>query len=169
MLSNSFATVALALGSNLGDREQLLKQAVEQLERAVGRIVAISTFIPTAPFGFSSPHPFLNGALIIKTSLTATELLYETQRIEQHLGRTRKHRPHEAYQDRPIDIDILLYNNACISIEGNNALTVPHPEMHKRLFVLEPLCSICPLTIHPILKKTIQQLTRQLNNSLSNE
>ena len=122
-------------------------------------IASIARYIETEPWGFSSPHPFLNTAVAVYTPLTPLELLSQTQSIEQALGRRHKHLPHEAYQDRPIDIDILLYNQEII--DQGDQLQIPHPQMHKRLFVLEPLASIAPTLVHPLAQQRIDSLLSQ--------
>lgn len=152
--------VALALGSNLGDRWELLRKAVAALQQEVGSILAISSFIETAPVGFVSSHAFLNGAIVMKTSLSPLNLLEKTQAIERSLGRLRKHLPGEDYTDRPIDIDILLYGNETIAVEKPH-LQIPHPKMHERAFVLHPLASIDPQAEHPQLHTSILELMRR--------
>lgn len=138
--------VYLSLGSNLGNRHALLLRAIDLLARRVGRLVRASSFIETEPWGFESPHPFLNAAVCLQTSLTPHQLLAETQAIERQLGRTHKTEsshtltsPLPIYTDRPIDIDILLYGNLHLSTPE---LTIPHPLMHLRDFVLRPLREI---------------------------
>lgn len=160
--------VALALGSNQGNRRDLLLHAVHALQEKVGSIVAISAFIETLPVGFISSHPFLNGALVMKTSLPPLELLQVTQEIEKSLGRKKKHRPGESYTDRPIDIDILLYGEEVINQE-DPFLQIPHPRMQERNFVLTPLTSISPLAWHPILHCTIKDLQKKIQVSSNNQ
>lgn len=153
--TNEHHFVALALGSNLGQREQLLQSAVALLSQEVGPLCCVSSFIGTLPLGFTSQHLFLNGALTLHTPLSLEELLAVTQRIERELGRTHKHKEGESYTDRTVDIDILLYDDVTVSLPH---LQVPHPRMAERLFVLEPLASIAPQLLHPTLHKTILQL-----------
>ena len=143
--SAPLSLVYLSLGSNQGERWELLSLAIRYIE--------------TEPWGFSSPHPFLNTAVAVYTPLTPLELLSRTQAIEQTLGRRHKHLPHETYQDRPIDIDILLYNQEII--DQGDRLQIPHPQMLKRLFVLEPLASIAPTLVHPIAQQRIASLLSQ--------
>ena len=152
-------TVYLGLGSNLGNRKAILNEAISLIQNRVGEVVRQSSFLETEPWGFSSPHPFLNTAVAVYTPLTPLELLSQTQSIEQSLGRRHKHLPHEAYQDRPIDIDILLYNQEVI--EQGDRLQIPHPQMLKRLFVLEPLASIAPTLVHPLAQQPIASLLSQ--------
>ncbi|MCR5180553.1 MAG: 2-amino-4-hydroxy-6-hydroxymethyldihydropteridine diphosphokinase [Bacteroidaceae bacterium] len=128
----------LSLGSNLGDRHSLLLQAIDHLAHRVGRLLRASSIIQTEPWGFSSPNPFLNAVVLMHTSLAPMEVLTETQAIERELGRTAKSTSH-GYADRPIDIDILLYDDLEISTPE---LTIPHPRMNERDFVLRPLREI---------------------------
>lgn len=138
--------VYLALGSNLGARYILLSQAITRLDEEVGSIMDIAPYYETAPWGFTSEHHFLNTVVALRTHLSAEELLTETQRIERSLGRTSKHLRDENYTDRTIDIDILFYGEEVIC---SNHLVVPHPLLHERLFVLEPLAQIAPNLMHP--------------------
>ena len=131
--------VYLSLGSNLGDRHSLLLSAIDLLARRVGRLVLASSFIETEPWGFESPHRFLNAVVLLHTDLSPHALLKETQAIERELGRIRKTPVSEgtrSYSDRPIDIDILLYGDLHLSTPE---LTIPHPLMNEREFVLRPL------------------------------
>ena len=141
--------VYLSLGSNLGNRHALLLRAIDLLARRVGRLLRASSFIETEPWGFNSPHPFLNAAVCLQTPLAPHQILAETQAIERLLGRKSKSvvsgfpadKSLPSYQDRPIDIDILLYGNLHLSTPE---LTIPHPLMHLRDFVLRPLREIMP-------------------------
>ena len=151
-------TVYLGLGTNIGDRQQNLTRAIEALSLALGKCIAVSRFIETAPWGFKSENSFLNCAAAFETELQTTELLDTTESIERELGRTMKSQGGN-YSDRIIDIDILLYGNEIIETER---LTVPHPLMHKRDFVLQPLAEIAPDVVHPILDKSFAMLLKEL-------
>ena len=153
------AQVYLALGSNQGDRKALLHQAIDAIDRSLGRVDSISSFIETEPWGFTSPHPFLNAALSLTTQLTPEQVLDQTQQIERQLGRKQKSSLGN-YQDRPIDIDLLLYDSLVLS---SDRLTLPHPLLHRRGFVLDPLAEIAPHLYHPILGKTIRELQLELH------
>ena len=131
-------TVYLSLGSNLGDKEQNLTSAISEIARRIGDITAQSAFLETEPWGFDSDNAFLNAAVCVETQLSPYELLHTTQQIERDLGRVQK--SHQGlYHDRIIDIDILLYDDLHIQTPE---LTIPHPLMQQREFVLIPLKEI---------------------------
>ena len=154
-------TTYLGLGTNIGNRKENLMRAIEALSLALGSYTACSTFIETAPWGFESENCFLNCAVAFETELTPLELLDTTEMIERELGRTIKSAG-GIYHDRTIDIDILLYGNVVIDTPR---LTIPHPLMHLRDFVLEPLAEIAPEAIHPALGKSIHQLAAELGDT----
>ncbi|MBF1379473.1 MAG: 2-amino-4-hydroxy-6-hydroxymethyldihydropteridine diphosphokinase [Porphyromonas sp.] len=131
-------TTYLSLGSNLGDRRQLLHTAINEIAERVGRVEAISSCIETEPVGFDSVHLFLNMAVRVTTELNPYELLKVLKQLECDLGRTRK--SHDGiHYDRTIDIDILLYDNLEVNSEE---LQIPHPRMWERDFVMRPLKEI---------------------------
>jgi 2-amino-4-hydroxy-6-hydroxymethyldihydropteridine diphosphokinase len=142
--------VYLSLGSNVGDREAHLQEARARLAE-VGRVVAESSFYETEPVEFTQQPWFLNGALALETSKTPGELMAAILRIEEEMGRQRVQKK----GPRTIDIDILLFGDTIIN---SPELTIPHPAMQQRRFVLEPLAEIAPEVIHPVLKKTIREL-----------
>jgi len=150
--------VYLSLGTNLGNKEENLRTAMTLIEEQVGTITSQSALYASAPWGFDSENTFLNNAIAVETSLTPEELLSTTQRIEHTLGRTHKSVDGQ-YSDRLIDIDILLYDDV---VMHTPSLTLPHPLMHRRLFVLEPLSEIAPTMIHPLLQKEITTLCNEL-------
>lgn len=131
-------TTYLSLGSNLGDRRQLLHAAINEIAERVGRVEAISSCIETEPVGFDSVHLFLNMAVRVTTELNPYELLKVLKQLERDLGRTRKSHDGVHY-DRTIDIDILLYDNWEVNSEE---LQIPHPRMWERDFVMRPLKEI---------------------------
>ena len=153
------AIAYLGLGSNLGRREDFLRQAIEALEQMAGRLLKCSSFIETAPWGYASDHPHLNAALSLETALTPQQLLKATQQIERRLGRTLKTTDGH-YHDRVIDIDILYYDDLVVSEPG---LTVPHPRLHQRRFVLEPLSEIAPRVIDPQRHLTVAEMLSRLD------
>ena len=148
------AEVYVGLGTNLGDKEQNLRDAVQKIEEQIGKVVSLSAFYVTAPWGFSSDNSFLNAAVCVETKLSPLEVLQETQMIEKELGRTQKS-VNRMYSDRLIDIDLLLYGDKILQDER---LSLPHPLMDERKFVLEPLAEIAPDVVHPVLHKTIREL-----------
>lgn len=150
--------VYLSLGTNLGNKEENLRTAMTLIEEQVGTITSQSALYASVPWGFDSENTFLNNAIVVETSLTPEELLSTTQHIERTLGRTHKSVDGQ-YSDRLIDIDILLYDDV---VMHTPSLTLPHPLMHRRLFVLEPLSEIASTMIHPLLQKEIATLCNEL-------
>lgn len=147
-------TTYLGLGTNTGNRKENLTRAIEELSLALGNSIAVSSFIETEPWGFCSENKFLNCVAGFSTGKSPMELLDITESIERKLGRSSKS-ANGIYHDRTIDIDILLYGNEIIR---NSRLTIPHPLMHKRDFVLVPLCEIAPEAMHPTMNKCIREL-----------
>lgn len=147
------AKVYLGLGSNLGNREANLQAAVCEIEKRIGKLVSLSTFQITEPQGFISDNVFLNGACCVDTVLSPLEVLEKIQCIEKDLGRIQKS-VNGIYSDRPIDIDILIYDKW---IMESPKLTIPHPRMCERKFVIEPLIEIAPEEVHPITGKQLKE------------
>ena len=147
--------VYLSLGSNIGDREAQLRRAQVQLG-APGRVLAVSSFYETEPVEFTEQPWFVNCSVALETSRTPLELMSEILSIEQEMGRRREQNQGPQNKGpRSIDIDILLFADQIIDSKN---LTVPHPAMHQRRFVLEPLAEIAPEIQHPLLHKTIREL-----------
>lgn len=128
----------MSLGANLGDRESNIKLAIQQISELIGPVVRQSALLETAPWGFSSANTFINAAVCSQTSLSPRQVLKATQDIERTLGRTQKSTDGQ-YHDRPIDIDILLYDDLHVNEPD---LVIPHPHMNERQFVLQPLNEI---------------------------
>lgn len=132
----------LSLGSNLGDRETNIRQALALIDERVGSVYRVSSCIETAPVGFSSPNKFINVVCLVHTMMSPMACLRETQKIETELGRTQKSINPDGsltYKDRLIDIDLLTYDQLVLNTPE---LTLPHPRMHERDFVLIPLREI---------------------------
>lgn len=147
------ASVLLSIGSNIGDKQDNLNTAIGKIEMRIGKIISLSAFYETEPWGFESNNTFLNAAIQIETELIAEEVLDTTQLIETEMGRFQK--SINGYTDRVIDIDILFYDDLILK---SDRLTIPHALLHKRQFVLEPLSEISPDLTHPELNKTIGEL-----------
>ena len=130
--------VFFSLGSNIGNRKRLIREAISLLNERVGRVVRESSLIETAPWGFSSPNQFINACVWCETKLNPRQILAVTQRIEREMGRVVKSQDGE-YHDRIIDIDILLYDDLTIDEPD---LKIPHPHMKERDFVMNPLQEI---------------------------
>lgn len=152
------AIAYLALGTNIGNKRRNMITAAVLLAERVGDVLALSGFYETEPWGFQSENTFLNAALQLETSLSPLELLKATQQIEVEMGRTQK--SNGTYHDRIIDIDILLYDDLILQTPE---LTLPHPLMQDRRFVMEPLLEIAPNVVHPVFKKTVVSLMRERN------
>lgn len=151
------AIAYLGLGTNVGNKRRNMITAAALLAERGGDILALSGFYETEPWGFESENFFLNAAVKLKTSFSPLEILQITQQIEKELGRTEK--SNGVYHDRIIDIDILLYEDEVLQIPE---LTLPHPLMHERKFVMDPLAEIAPFVVHPVLKERIIDLKERL-------
>jgi 2-amino-4-hydroxy-6-hydroxymethyldihydropteridine diphosphokinase len=152
------AIAYLCLGSNLGEKKKQITGALALLGERAGSISAFSDFFETASWGYQSSNPYLNAAVQLETLLSPLELLTVTEQIERELGRTAKSKDRN-YADRTIDIDILMYGELILQSPD---LILPHPFMHQRLFVLQPLAGIAPNLLHPVLNKTIAELYQNL-------
>lgn len=150
--------VYFGLGTNLGDKEQNLRVAVQHIEERIGKVVSLSAFYATTPWGFASDNAFLNAVVCVETSLPPLEILSVTQSIEKEMGRTHKS-VNGVYGDRVIDIDLLLYGNLILDTP---TLRLPHPLMQERRFVMEPLAEIASDVMHPVLGKTLGNIYRDL-------
>jgi 2-amino-4-hydroxy-6-hydroxymethyldihydropteridine diphosphokinase len=150
------AIAYLGLGTNLGNKDENLNGAVEYIRERVGRINSLSAFYVTEPWGFKSENSFLNAVCSVATDISPIELLYITKEIEKEMGRNRKS-VDKIYCDRIIDIDILLYDDLIMQSEE---LTIPHPIMTERDFVMIPLAEIAPELVHPVLKKKMKEFLK---------
>jgi 2-amino-4-hydroxy-6-hydroxymethyldihydropteridine diphosphokinase len=147
-------TAFLSLGSNVGDRLAQLREACERLQDA-GEVVRISSYYETEPMEFTAQPWFLNCVVELRTESTPVELMRILLKIERAMGRERN----QAKGPRNIDLDLLLYDDETVTTPE---LTLPHPAMHARRFVLVPLAEIAPGATHPILQKSARQLLASL-------
>ncbi|MBI1768044.1 MAG: 2-amino-4-hydroxy-6-hydroxymethyldihydropteridine diphosphokinase [Bacteroidetes bacterium] len=154
-----YKNIFLLLGSNLGDRLSCLSLCLELIEEHVGTIIKKSSIYETTAWGRTDQPDFLNQAIEIETPFPPTELLSACQNIEKKIGRQRE----EKWGARTIDIDIIYFGDKIIH---SNELTIPHPRMTERKFVLIPLTQISPSFVHPILKKTSEELLKQCRDEL---
>ncbi|MCU1224785.1 MAG: 2-amino-4-hydroxy-6-hydroxymethyldihydropteridine pyrophosphokinae [Edaphobacter sp.] len=154
---------AIALGSNLesgfGDREANLREAVKRL-RGLGEVRAVSSMYDTEPVGYRDQPRFLNAALLLETELPPHELLRGLLEVEQSMGRDRVGAVEKG--PRVIDLDLLLYGQAVMATEE---LSLPHPAMQERRFVLEPLAEIAPEMMHPVLGRTVGEMLARVSSA----
>jgi 2-amino-4-hydroxy-6-hydroxymethyldihydropteridine diphosphokinase len=148
-------TAYIGIGSNLGDREENCAKALALLGQKGIKIMKPSSMIETEPWGVREQPKFMNMAIEVITDLLPYQLLRKLKEVEAELGRTETAR----WGPRIIDLDILFYNNTVMS---SPELEIPHPHMHEREFVLMPLCEIAPDKIHPVLKKSVQEMLSEL-------
>ena len=144
-------TVYLLLGSNIGNSKTSLAKAITQIEKQIGTITRLSNLYTTAAWGNARQPDFLNRVIIVKTALSALQTMQTILVIEEEMGRIRtvKNAP------RIIDIDILFFNKEIIELEQ---LSIPHPQIQNRRFVLVPLNQLSPNLMHPVLKSSVHQL-----------
>lgn len=153
------ADVFLGIGGNLGSRKSNIDTAIDLISKRINKPVKISSFYLNEPWGFSHPKYFLNIVLLIKTELSPEQLLFEIKKIESEMKRVKTK---DSYEGRPIDIDILFYNNEIISCDN---LIIPHPKLHERLFVLVPMNEIFPDLVHPVFKESINALLQKCTDT----
>ena len=153
MKLSASSKVIAGLGSNLGDRFAALRRAMEMINGEAGEIIATSSVWETEPWGFDADDQFLNMVIVLKTSLEPKGLIQRFRSIEGRMG--RKKSGGGKYESRIIDLDILFWDDRVISIPG---LEVPHPKLHSRRFVLEPLMEVAPETVHPVTGLTVAEM-----------
>jgi len=148
----------------MGNRKQNIRRSVAAMRKIKSiRVVRTSRLYETEPWGYKNQHKFINAAVKIETKLSPVQLLMIIKGIEKKLGR----RPQKIkWGPRIIDIDVLLYGDEILK---NGRLQIPHPEMHRRIFVLKPLSEIAPRTVHPKLKKTVKILLKECNHEISQD
>ena len=147
-------TCYILFGANMGDKNQIFAQACQLINNRCGRIAKVSEVYESEPWGFEADEWFLNRVIVLETELDPECLLVELLEIERELGRVR-HPDRQGYASRTADLDILYFGNRIINTE---TLTVPHPRLHLRRFVLEPLCEVNPDFVHPTLQMTQVEL-----------
>ena len=154
----------MSLGSNIGDRLSFVQQATSLLANDEKiKLVSTSSFYETEPWKIKTDKWFVNAVIAISTTYYPEELLKVCQRVENQLGRKRD--VENEYSDRTIDVDILFYDNKIIEEHDNGIdLTIPHPNAHKRAFVLVPFLEVAPSYIHPVLMKTISDIYDELDD-----
>jgi 2-amino-4-hydroxy-6-hydroxymethyldihydropteridine diphosphokinase len=145
----------IAFGTNVGNREENINVALKMMEDRGLKIIKTSKIYVTEPYGYKDQPEFLNGAVVVETSLSCRELLNVLLNIEKDMGRVR----HFKWGPRNIDLDIIFYNDEVIDEPD---LKVPHPDMQNRDFVLKPLCDLNPNFVHPVFKKTVKTLLEEL-------
>ncbi len=149
--AKKYINVYLSLGSNMGDRRQLITTASAHIHKRIGKIVKSSHLYETQPWGKTDQDPYLNQIVMLNTLLDPRAMLEEITKIEREMGRERK----EKWGPRTMDIDILFYGKRVIRDKG---LEIPHPELHKRAFILVPMMELDPELEHPVLHQAIDQL-----------
>ena len=161
----------LLIGGNQGNRQQIINNATNLIQQRIGFVAVSSHIYETEPWGdFQDPNtqPFLNIALLVHTNLTPLQALSSALLIEKELGRQRIGLPSSSelrtYSSRPIDSDLIFFGNLVINTP---TLTLPHPRMHLRRFVLKPLCDIAPDYIHPLFNKTLNTLLSECTDPCS--
>ena len=153
------AEVFILLGGNVGDKRKIFTETRKMIGESIGKSTKLSSIYDTEPWGFDS-EPFWNQALVIETMLLPLEILDLTQAIETSMGRIRST---GFYESRPMDIDLLFYDNLLVNFPR---LTLPHPKIAERRFVLAPLNEIAPLKRHPVFGLTIREMLRSCNDPL---
>jgi len=150
----------LLLGGNIGDRKKVILAAIKLIKEKIGSVISLSSFYETAAWGIEEQNPFYNCAIIVETSKTPQQVMAEILEIEEMLGRKRGS---NKWTERIIDIDILFFNEEIIN---NEFIKIPHPRIQERNFALIPLLEIAQNYIHPLFKKTVQELLAECTDKL---
>lgn len=157
-VERSWHEVYLSIGSNIGDKEKNLNEAIEKIGNLENtNVERVSKFLVTEPWGYTNQEEFLNGALKVKTLFSPRDFMKRLLEIESEMKRVRELR----WGPRIIDIDIIFYDNIVLDYED---ITVPHPRMEERYFVLKPLSEIAPNKVHPLLNKRVFKLLEEISN-----
>ena len=161
-------TLYLLIGGNQDDRRQIIAHTTDLIRQRIGSVIDSSYIYETEPWGTfadgETVQSFYNQALKVRTLLTPHEALNEAQLIERILGRRRGEKNSQLYSSRPIDVDLIFYDSL---VMVTHYLTLPHPRMHLRRFVLVPMCDIAPNYTHPVLNKTMKQLLDECTDTSS--
>jgi 2-amino-4-hydroxy-6-hydroxymethyldihydropteridine diphosphokinase len=153
--------IFIELGGNQGDRVEFLTRALYEIEKTIGKIIQTSSLYETPPWGFKSDDAFLNQVIELQSDLNSGIMMQKLHQIELQLGRVRGS---NQYMSRTIDLDVLFYGQQILK---SDVLEIPHPRLHLRRFVLEPMAEIAPDFIHPVFKKNISQLLMEcVDNSV---
>ena len=147
--------IYIALGSNLGNKEENLHKAIRLLEEKGVTVCRVSDFIITEPYGVTDQPVFLNAVAELKTRKSPLELLYTLLKVEEEMGRKRTRH----WGERNIDLDLLLYDDQILDL---SELQLPHPDMENREFVLKPLAQLAPKAVYPVSGKTIEEMWEEL-------
>lgn len=150
----------IGLGSNIGEREQILMQAIALIGERIGTVEARSSMYQTQADGFESDNLFMNAVITVRSALEPHEVLSRTHQIELDLGCSTHRNADGSYCDRSLDIDLIACDDM---VCHDDTLTLPHPRMHQRSFVLDPLCEIAPRWMHPILQRTASELLAEID------
>lgn len=151
----------LSLGSNIGERCSVIDRAVAMMDGRLGRVVARSSMYESVADGFVSENTFVNAVVVVESEIDPYEVLHLAHGIEVELGCTTHRNADGSYCDRLIDIDVIACDDM---VSDDEVLTLPHPRMHLRAFVLDPLCEVAPQWVHPQLHKTAEELRNLLHN-----
>lgn len=156
-----YSSLLLSVGGNLDNSREKFERLWQLVEEKVGKVERLSHYYRSAPWGFASTNTFVNAAAMVRTALSPMQALDATQEIERLLGRTCKSADGR-YHDRVIDIDLIGCGNMVMQ---NGRLSLPHPLMAQRKFVLQPLCDICPDWEHPLLHKKVRTLLEECTDA----